>query len=319
MLPDFNRLRVFYQIYRNQSVVAAARVLHLSQPAVSQQLQKLEGELKVELFTRLHKKLIPTAAGHQLFELVQPFVDSLQATVTQIQRPTQHPAGHLRVGAPEEFGKAFLPQLCASFRQTHPEVTFSIKTEETGRLLDMFLEGKLDLALVDIFKSKNPLGVRSDVFSIEPFIHEEIVLACSADFYTQQIDGNHSFRHLVGQRFISDEEDHALLYHWFQHHFRRAAPELEIVMNIDSHMGLIHGLRLGMGLGMVSAHLVWDDIHEGRLRAVRTDRPNIINHISLIQLQDKIPTLTEKTFIAFLKQEIPQSEVTRRFEKNLDE
>ena len=212
-----------------------------------------------------------------------------------------------------------MPQLCATFHRAYPEVTFTVISAETAPLLSMFMGGRLDFALMDIYKTTDPLGARSDVFSIEPFIHEEIVLACSPDYFDQHLQSGTDFRQLVKQRFLSDEKDHALLYHWFQHHFRRAAPELEIVMNIDSHMGLIRGLRLGMGLGVVSAHLVWDDIHKGKLVPIRTDRPSMINHISLVQLQDKVPTLTEKTFINFLKKEIPQSDVVREFEKNLDE
>ena len=57
MLPDFNRLKVFYHIYRTGSVVAAADELCLTQSGVSQHLQKLENEIGMPLFTRLHKNL----------------------------------------------------------------------------------------------------------------------------------------------------------------------------------------------------------------------------------------------------------------------
>ncbi len=63
MLTDFNRLKVFYTIYRHKSAAAAARELYISQSAVSQSLGKLERELKNQLFVRQHKKLVPTAAA----------------------------------------------------------------------------------------------------------------------------------------------------------------------------------------------------------------------------------------------------------------
>lgn len=55
MLPDFNRLRVFYYIYKTGSSTSAGKELHLTQSGVSQHLKKLEQELDYELFTRVNK------------------------------------------------------------------------------------------------------------------------------------------------------------------------------------------------------------------------------------------------------------------------
>ena len=145
MLPDFNRLKVFYYIYSQNSIVAAARSLHLTQPAVSQQLQKLETEIQATLFIRLHKKLIPTEAAKRLFALVQPFMDSLQEGMNDIRQPLDRPAGLLRIGAPREFGKEYLPPLSNSFRRAYPEVRFTFRFDENAPLLDMLKRGILIL------------------------------------------------------------------------------------------------------------------------------------------------------------------------------
>lgn len=313
MLPDFNRLKVFYHIYTRCSVASAAKDLHLSQPAVSQQLQKLEAELKVPLFTRLHKKLVPTAAAIRLFQTVRPFVDELQTAVDNIRQPLDRPSGNLRVGAPREFGKEFLPRLCSSFRKTYPEVSFSLKFEETIPLLAMLEEGKLDFALVDIYQSKGPFFSGADIFSVEAFINEEVILACAQQYYQREINGDHSFKNLVGKEFISDEEDLVILLHWFRHHFNKTAGKLNIVLTIDSHEALISAVKLGMGLGIVSAHLVWDEIRAGSIIQIVTEKQSLLNRISLIQLQDKIPTLTEKTFLQYLKKGMQAPEVLRKF------
>ena len=89
MLPDLNRLKLFYYVYRARSVVGAAAELNISQPAVSQQLQKLEAELKTSLFTRLHKKLVPTSAGERLFSLVSPMIDGLEVGLPFINPPAE--------------------------------------------------------------------------------------------------------------------------------------------------------------------------------------------------------------------------------------
>ena len=63
MIQNLERLKVFYYVFSEKSVVAASKTLHVSQSAVSQALQKLESEIKCPLFTRLHKRLVPTVAG----------------------------------------------------------------------------------------------------------------------------------------------------------------------------------------------------------------------------------------------------------------
>lgn len=314
MLPDFNRLRVFYHVYSRNSIVEAARELHLSQPAVSQQIQKLESELKISLFTRMHKKLVPTSAAMGLYRTVKPFVEELHDTVEAIRQPMNIPSGKLRIGAPKEFGKEFLPFFCDAFRKDYPAVTFSLKFGDASPLLIMLLEGSLDFALVDVFQSKGQLLEKPDILSVEPLIREEVILACSNDYYHREINGDHSYRNLVDKDFLSDEDDLAFLMHWFRHHFKKTAQDLNVVMMLDSHEALITGVKLGMGMGVISAHLVWAEIAEGSIIPIDTDKKNLVNLISLIQLQDKIPTLTEKTFLTHLQKGMRNPNILAKFD-----
>jgi DNA-binding transcriptional LysR family regulator len=313
MLPDLNRLKVFYHIYSLNSIVAAANALHLSQPAVSQQLQKLEGELRVPLFTRLHKKLVPTAAGERLFTLVEPFIEKLQDEIPYIRQPLDRPAGMLRIGAPREFGKEYLPRFCQEFRLQYPDVTFKLKFKESIPLLTMIREGILDYALVDVYFKQGELPSFSDIFSVAPLLKEEMILVCSDDYYREKIAGDHSFKNLLNKEYITDEDDPSTLDLWFKHHFKKITENLNIVMTLDSHEALISALKLGMGLGVATAHLVWDEIQRGEVVPITTLRANMVNMISLVQLQDKVPTLTEKTFRDFMIARMQKAEILKRF------
>jgi DNA-binding transcriptional LysR family regulator len=316
MLPDFNRLKVFYYIYFHNSIVAASRSLHLTQPAVSQQLQKLESELQATLFIRLHKKLIPTEAAKRLFALVQPFMVSLQEGIEDIRQPLDRPAGLLRIGAPREFGKEYLPQLGHSFCQAYPEVRFSFCFDENTPLLDMLKNGDLDFVLLDVFMPKGQFLDTPHMFSIDSLIDEELILACSRDYYQQEIQRDHSFANLAGKDYISDEDELMILSHWFKHHFRKMPAKLNVVMTTNSHESLISGIRLGMGLGLTSTHLVYEELLGGQIVPIKTSKKNSISWISLVQLQDKVPSLTEKTFIGHLRQGIRREEVMKRFIKS---
>ncbi len=314
MLPDLNRLNVFFHIYRANSIVAAARELNLSQPAVSQQLQKLEAELKMQLFTRLHKKLVPTAAGERLFQLTEPFINRLEKELPFIRQPLERPSGLLRIGAPREFGKEYLPRFCNAFRERYPDVVFQLKFKESIPLLTMIREGSLDFALVDVYFNQGELPGFPDIFSIDPLLREVMILACARSYYDRHVKGDHSYANLVGREFITDEDDPSILDLWFKHHFRKIPDQLNIVMTLDSHEALISGIKLGMGLGVATAHLMWEELQSGELVLVRTPAADMVNMISLVQLQDKIPTLTEKTFRDFMLAGMRQPEILERFQ-----
>ncbi len=313
MLPDLNRLKVFHHVYRLNSVVRAAEKLHLTQPAVSQQIRKLEAELKIQLFTRLHKKLVPTRAGERLFQLVAPFIDRLTVEIPQLRRPNETPAGMLRIGAPREFGKEYLPRFCLQFRQKYPAVTFELKFKEALPLLTLIKEGELDYALADVYFNQGEIAGFAGLFSIDPLLTERMLLTCSREYYAEHIRGDHSLGNLLKQDFITDEDDPSILALWFRHHFDKMPDNLHIVMTQDSHEALLSGLKLGMGVGIATAHLIWDEIRSGEVIPITTARDAMVNMISLVQLQDKVPTLTEKVFRDFLLREVQQPEIQERF------
>ena len=315
MLPDFNRLKVFYHIYSLNSIVAAARALHISQPAVSQQLQKLEAEIEATLFIRLHKKLVPTDAAKRLFAMVQPFMENLQEGMTTIRQPIDRPAGLLRIGAPREFGKEYLPLLSHSFRQKYPDVKFAFHFDETAPLLTMLREGEIDFALADVFMPEGQPLEMPHLYSIEPLVAEELILACSVDYYREEIAGDQAYGTLITKAFVCDEDEQVLLNQWFRHHFGKIPSRLNVVMTTNSHESLISGIKLGMGLGLTSAHLVFEELSAGEVVPVATTKKNALCWISLVQLLDKVPSLTEKTFITHLTEGAQHSAIVQRFSR----
>ena len=315
MLPDLNRLRVFYYIYSRKSIVAAAGELHITPSAVSQNLQKLEGEIKTTLFTRLHKRLVPTMAAERLFALIAPFMEGLASGMGDIRQAQQSPSGPIRIGAPPEFGRLYFPGIFASYRRVYPDVVFFLKLGDPAILLSMVSSGDLDLAFVDMF----PVGAQfSDTFTpfaIEPIIEEEVVLACSRGYYDAMVKNTHTFEHLSVLAFMEYQPQAVVVKNWFRHHFGRAPSRLNAVMTVDSIQAVIAGVRHHLGLGVIASHMAWEEIAKGAIVPIPTDKAAVINKISLVQLQDKVPTLCERTFLAHFRKEMQVSGVLEHFRR----
>ena len=84
-------------------------------------------------------------------------------------------------------------------------------------------------------------------------------------------------------------------------------------MTVDSQQALIEAVRQGMGMGVIASHLAYEEISGGRVVPVTTRRKEIIDRISLEQVQDKVPGLTEKTFQAYFKTAVQAARVRRQF------
>jgi DNA-binding transcriptional LysR family regulator len=302
----FDRLKVFYYVFSKKSVIAASKSLNISQSAVSQSIQKLESELNVHLFTRLHKQLIPTTAGERLFTVVKPFMEELDICIKKFKTAKDQPFGELRIGAPVEFGKAYLPAIVAAFRTKYPDVTFHLKVGDPSILLPLLKKGEIDFAIVDLFQTQSHHSNSLDIYNFQTVAEEEIILACSMKYYEEYINKNHSFENLARQNFITYKGNiwSKTINIWFKHHFGKTNFPIESVLIINSHQAILSAIELDVGMGIIASHLARKEIRKGQIIGIKTSKPDIVNQMALTQLQDKVPTLTEKVFIEFLTKKI---------------
>jgi DNA-binding transcriptional LysR family regulator len=304
MLPDFNRLKVFYYIYLKRGSVAAAKELHITQSAVSQHLQKLESEISAPLFTRLHRRLVPTAAGDRLFRVLKPFVNELQVGIGKIKKAQGTPSGLLRIGAPVEFGKAYMPGIISSFRKKYPEVTFFLKLGDPATLLPIVGDGELDFAYMDVFSNNGQIFGELNSYSIEPFLEEDVILACSGQYYDRNIREDHSFKHLAAKEFVEYKLDASALMSWFKYHFGKSPVQLNVVLTVDDVQAVIAAIKHHLGLGVIVSHLVAQEISNRTIIPLRIPCKKVTNKISLFQLHNKILNQTEKAFQRHFRHEI---------------
>ncbi len=304
MLPDMNRLKVFYYVYSLQSFNLAAKRLHITPSGVSQHIQKLEYEIKTSLFTRLHKKIVPTMAADQLFTTVQPFIEELKLQMENISKPMDKPYGLLRIGAPIEFGKEYLPKICSAFREKYDEVKFNIKLGEADQLLDMLDTNKFDFVLIDYFSAKDQFLGKPQLYTVDSVAEETLILACSRGYYEEKMKKDISFENLVKMDFITDEHEPVILKYWFWHYFKKSVPDLNIVMAIENHQAVLSSIRLGMGLAITVNHFIQEDVENNNIIPVFPGKQKLINKISFVWLQKKHQTITEKVFQTFFKQQI---------------
>lgn len=300
MLPDFNRLRVFFHVHQARSVGAAADALHVTQSAVSQSLAKLEAELGAQLFVRRHRAIVPTAAGDSLYSVVAPFVASLQGGLEQIHRARHELAGTLRIGAPVEFGSHRLPEALAAFSRSHPAVHYTLRLGHPSELVPLLAEGQLDLCFADLFDARRPAASRLRGLEISEVMDEALVMIAAAELEREQLQGSRAFTRLSPLRFIDYHPGAPAVRGWFRHHFQRVPPRVELALTVEGVQAVISAVTHGMGLGVVPAHTVARALESGELVAITTRHRALTNRISLVRLLDRVPGRLEREFVAFV-------------------
>lgn len=306
MLPDLNRLKVFFHIFNEQSSTAAAKQLHITQSGVSQHLKKLEEELQTELFTRINRRLVPTAAGKKLYGIVKGFMDELELGVRHINDGLETPSGPLRIGAPTEFGKIYLPPIFGSFRRKYPGVTMQLELDEPKVLFEKVAAGKLDFAYIDIlpFFIDTPGGTAT--YSIEPVVSEEFVLACSKEYYRARVNGT-NYEQLKELDFIGYKDDIALFRSWFKLHFKREPQQLNLIFIADSSEAIVSAIKAGLGAGITVSHLMNREINTGEIIAIRPDEEKLQNTIACVQFKNKQLSITERAFQEHFRLELSKN------------
>ncbi|MBU1284536.1 MAG: LysR family transcriptional regulator [Gammaproteobacteria bacterium] len=135
-------LRVFESAARQLSFTAAASELGTSQPAISQQIKRLEQQLTTRLFDRVYRGIVLTDAGELLLRYVQDGLQSLDAGLLAVTAQQQHEV--LQVATDFAFAAYWLMPRLQRFHQLHPEVDVSLITSERDQGA---LSAEIDVAI----------------------------------------------------------------------------------------------------------------------------------------------------------------------------
>lgn len=240
-------LHHFLLIARHGTFRAAARHAHLSQPALSASIQRLEETLHARLLHRDPTGARPTAAGEALLPHARAALAAVEAgrrAVAEVEGLTR---GRVRLGGGSIACTWLLPPLLARFRALHPAVELRLRELFTPQVQAAVLDGELDLGVA----ADLPAGPGVDPWRLDP-----LVLVASPDYAARLPPGPLP----AGTPALSFQPGASLREALDQH-----LPELEVAIELGSLAALKGMLRAGMGVGLLSRSAVATDLQLGRL------------------------------------------------------
>ncbi len=169
---DPRKLETFRVVVLAGKISHAARLLHLSQPAVTAQIRALEEECGRALLTRGARGVAPNRWGLRLLEAAKQ-VHELIGEAEAAIRDDPRVDGDVLVGASMTGAAYVVPPLVAGYRALHGAVPFRVQVGNTAHVLEWVAEGRVPLGLVEG-------RVRSPRVHLEPYVEDELVAVVSA-------------------------------------------------------------------------------------------------------------------------------------------
>jgi DNA-binding transcriptional LysR family regulator len=284
------QMRVFSMVARQLSFTRAARELHLTQPAVSQQVKLLEAEVGLPLFEQVGRKVHLTAAGAELLRYADQLGDVLREASESLAAMRGLTRGVLKLGA-VSTAMYFTPSLLSAFTAEYPQVT--IKFSIGNRLEAIAQLAGNDVDLVIMGRSPRELDTIAEPFAKHPFV----IIASPS----HPLAGKRRIRlkQLAGENFVIREEGSGTRAS-MEHVFRDRGVTFRASMEAGSNETIKQSVMAGMGISFISLHTIGLELQTGKLVVLDVVGLPMVRDWFVIHLREKRLAPIAAAFRSFL-------------------
>lgn len=165
--PTVQQLRYFLSAARHGTLSAAARVEHVAQPSLSEQVRRLESALGVTLFTRTNRQLQLTEAGRLLWPHAERAVAEMEQLTDVVRAARNLEGGSVSVGTFNSAHLYLLTELIRDFHAQHPKVRIKVVGLNSSEVADSVRAGELEAGIVQLPVDDHGLSVSRPVLTDE--------------------------------------------------------------------------------------------------------------------------------------------------------
>ena len=254
------QLDVFAEVLKSGSTTQASQMLALSQSAVSAALADLEGQLGVQLFDRVGKRLVVNEHGRLLY----PRVVALLEQAAEIEQLFRDDNGAIRVYASSTIGNYILPEIIARYRRDFPELPLELSVGNSQDVINAVADFRVDIGLIE-----GPCHT-ADIVT-EPWLEDELVVfAAPGSAILQQpvtLETLSTAQWILRERGSGTREivDYLLLSH---------LPQFHMGMELGNSEAIKHAVRHGLGISCLSRRVIAEQLESGLLVEIPVPLPN---------------------------------------------
>jgi DNA-binding transcriptional LysR family regulator len=287
------QLKIFESVARLSSFSRAAEELHLTQPAVSTQIRKLEEHAGQALFEQFGKKIYLTAAGTELLEHSRAIIAQFEAAEQAMTASRGVAGGRLNI-AVISAGDYYFPRLLVEFLRRHRDVSLNFTVHNREGLLAELAGNRTDLAVMA--RPPTDLDTINLPFAPNPYV---IVAAPGHELAKER---NLERERIVREAFVLREKG-SDTWHALEEAIGALAASVNVAMQIRSTETIKQAVMAGMGISFLSAHTVSDELRAGSLVALEVEGFPVMLHWYVVQRRGKRLPPVASAFKDFLLEE----------------
>ncbi|EFR99377.1 LysR family transcriptional regulator [Listeria seeligeri] len=278
-------LRTYIRVVELKSFTKASEELHISQPAVSLQLKKLEQQYDTELIYRQAKKFVLTATGEMLYHRAKQLEGLYKQVEDEISLYHHHLKGRLRIGASFTIGEYYLPKVIAKFHALYPDITIELIIENTAKIADKVELLQVDTGLIEGQISKKDL-------ELSAFLDDEMCIVGAANGSMEEIEN--------GATWIAREEGSGTR-EYLDHVISTSGWNVTEQVIAWSNMAVKQMVLEGLGYTVISKCVVETEIKKGELRTFN-EANTLLRKFSVLKNKQTLENRTVETFLQFLRE-----------------
>ncbi len=287
------QLRLFEAVARHSSFTRAAEEVHLSQPAVSIQVKRLEENVGLPLFDQVGKRITLTEAGRELYAASKDVLGRLSDLDSAIDSLKGEVAGTLNVTAVTS-AKYFLPHLLGAFLRRYPDVEPKLKVVNRQAMLERIADNEDDLYV---------MGHVPDEIDVEevPFLENIISVVASPDHPLAR-KRKVSLKQLEEERFLVRESgsgNRKVVGEFFKDQGIQITPSMEL----GSAEAIKQGVMAGLGISALSLHNLRLEIAAKQIVVLKVEGFPLRRRWNVVHRRGKSLSHAAQSFIEFLQAE----------------
>ncbi|MHC1744104.1 MAG: selenium metabolism-associated LysR family transcriptional regulator [Syntrophobacteraceae bacterium] len=292
---DIHRLEVFCKVIELQSFTKAADASFLTQPTVSEHIRTLEEMTGEKLLDRFGREVLPTPAGKILYKYARQMIQLRNEALQALDRYKGVLSGHLNIGASTIPGTYVLPALIGSFKAAYPTIQITLKISSSGQIVEKILDGTLEAGLIGA-KWTDRRIVLEEAFA------DELILAVPPQ-HPWASRPSIPLEDLASEPFILRERGSGTRIVTVQ--ALEAAgfdpSRLKPIAEMGSTEAIRQGIKAGIGVSILSAQAVAEDVERRTLVSVPLEGVRILRPFYLAQRKNRQASPLCAAFIEHLR------------------
>ncbi|GIK63292.1 MAG: LysR family transcriptional regulator [Chloroflexota bacterium] len=294
---DFHKLEIFQAVVETGSFSLAAERLFLTQAAVSQHIKELEASVGTELFVRGRRGVTLTPSGQILADYARRILDLVTEAAVAVTDVANLKRGEIRLGATPGIGSYVLPGWMQSFRKAYPQLTLSLTTDVTQRIVELLQQDRLDLAFIEgELEEMDWLG-----YAALQGVQQYVVVGrghawCALEAIPLEA--------LYTQKFVMRSKD-SQTRRWLESQLAKHGVVPEIAAEFDSPEALKQAVIAGMGITILPDYTLRLELQSKLLRALPLEGVSLNRVLKLIWNRQKPFGPITRAFLKHLADEFP--------------